>query len=663
MGNESSSIKKAFEKLDQDHSGQLTLEEILAVQSVPGLEYFYNSLWLLFKFNKSKLGTINYHEFEKLILYVKSIVKYMKDKKDSRPKSKMWIPITRKRAKREYHLSRDSSTPIITGQVPEDDSSSDDSSSSAEGEEIIEHIFIETSNFFEKTIESEEGRNEFIRWLFQLTDYDNKGTVSIDKLVILMRALRLDGINPEDLTYDSDIKQKIQHLSEDSQDYAIAEQLISEYSTENDVDFITEKEFEVLAKIILKNYELRYEMIEEGNEDGLYKIIGYTLKAKLGKGSKGVVRLAVDHKTGERKAIKIVQKGDISDLSRLDTEIKAMMMLHHERILQLDQVIENETEVFFVMEYCGGGSLLEYLNGNPLPENLVRYYFSQIVSGVIYCHSKGVAHRDLKLGNILLDNNAHIKIADFGHAGIYQKGWDLFMTPLVGSICHITPEQILGKPYSGEKHDIWSLGIILYTMLVGTHPFKTSNPQVYLDNIKNVKYELPDFLSEDAKLLISSILIADSDLRPTCKEIAKHRWLKNGQLDAHLLTSFTFPVPKGTWKHLSATEGLCRVLKKIGVEPIYIEDSIQTLKCKKYIRCHWIEKDLKFRFSLKEEQDEKEIFEFCLKSGGSVDFLSLMPRLKYGVMKHQWKHSKGTISNPVSECMEFPNPEIVPVKQ
>lgn len=664
MGNESSSIKKAFEKLDRDHSGQLTLEEILAVQNVPGLEYFYNSLWLLYKFNKSKHGTINYHEFEKLILYIKSIVKYMKDKRDTRPKSKMWIPITRKTAKREYKLSRDSSTPIITGQMPEDDSSSDDSSSSTEGEEISEHIYIETSDFFDKTIESEQGRQGFITWLFNLTDYDKKGLVSIDKLVILIRALRLDGINPEDLTYDSEIKQKIHHLSEDSQDYAIAEQLITEYSATNDTNFITEKEFEVLAKIILKNYELRYDMIDERNEDGIYKIIGYTLKAKLGKGSAGVVRLAVEHKTGERKAIKIVPKGNIADLSRLDTEIKAMMMLHHERVLLLEQVIESESEVFFVMEYCGGGSLLEYLNGNPLSENLVRYYFSQIVSGVGYCHSKGVAHRDLKLGNILLDNTAHIKISDFGHAGIYQKGWDLFATPLVGSICNITPEQILGQSYSGEKHDIWSLGIILYTMLVGLHPFKTGNPQTFLDNIKNVNYSLPEFLSEGAKSLISSLLVADSDLRPTCKEILKHEWFKNGELNAHLLSSFIFTVPIGTWKHITASEGLCKILKKVGVEPIYTEDSIQIFEDeRKYIKCHWIEKDIKFRFSLKEEQEEKEIFEFCLKSGGSVDFLSLMPKLKNGILKQQWKHSKGDVANSMErECMElFPNPEIVPV--
>lgn len=657
MGNESSCIKKAFEKLDTNNSGLLTLEEILIVPNLPGLEYVYNSLWLLYKFNRSKQGTINYNEFEKLVLYIKSIVKDLKEKKDSRPKSKMWIPITRKTAKREYKLSRDSSTPAITGQIPDDDSS-EESSSSADDEELSEHIYIETTDFFEKTIESEEGRLNFLSWLFKVTDYDKTGKLTVDKLVILIRALRLDGINPEDLTYDNDIKQNIKDLSEDYQDFAISEQLISEYSN-NDVDWISEKEFEVLANIILKNYELLYDMVNERSEGSL-KNIGYTLKAKLGKGCSGVVKLAVEHKTKERKAIKIVPKGNISDLSRLDTEIKAMMMLRHERILNLEQVIENEQEVFFVMELCGGGSLLEYLNGNPLSENLVRYYFSQIVSGVSYCHSKGVAHRDLKLGNILLDNTGHIKIADFGHAGIYKKGWDLFSTPLIGSVCHITPEQIFGKAYSGEKHDIWSLGVILYSLLVGSHPFKTGNSQRYLDNIKNLNYSLPDFLSEDAKDLIKLLLIADSDKRPTCKEILKHKWLKIGQVDAPLLSTFTTSIPRGIWNSTSTSEGLCKILKKIGIEPIYTEN--QTFRENKSIRCHWIEKDLKFHFNLKEVKPDSEVFEFFLGSGASVDFLSLMPKLKNKVIKQQWKYSKGKIRTE-SECQEIPNPEIITVQK
>jgi len=123
--------------------------------------------------------------------------------------------------------------------------------------------------------------------------------------------------------------------------------------------------------------------------------------------------------------------------------------------------MEGEEHVFFVMELCGGGNLNEYIGKVPLSEDAARYFFSQIVEGVAYSHKAGVAHRDLKLDNILLDNQgkmvcsldvelfsiillslANVKITDFGHAGVYQHGWDVFSTPLVGGLSHIAPEQV-----------------------------------------------------------------------------------------------------------------------------------------------------------------------------------------------------------------------------
>jgi serine/threonine protein kinase len=96
-----------------------------------------------------------------------------------------------------------------------------------------------------------------------------------------------------------------------------------------------------------------------------------------------------------------------------------------------------------------------------LSESATRFYFKQLVEGVGYCHSQGVCHRDLKLENLLLDDDGNLKITDFGHAGIFQEGWDMFSTSAVGSLAHLSPEQIRGNWYSGEKIDIWSIGIIL----------------------------------------------------------------------------------------------------------------------------------------------------------------------------------------------------------
>lgn len=164
------------------------------------------------------------------------------------------------------------------------------------------------------------------------------------------------------------------------------------------------------------------------------------------------------------------------------------MMLDHPSIVKLHEVLENEEYVFFVMELCGGGSLSNYVEMKPLSERLARYYMPQLIKGLKYCHNKvishllftidslldsqrdhvdwksiqGVCHRDLKLENLLIDNNGHLKISDFGHAGIYREGWDLFNTRLVGSLYHLSPEQVQGQCYSGEKIDIWAVGVILY---------------------------------------------------------------------------------------------------------------------------------------------------------------------------------------------------------
>lgn len=114
------------------------------------------------------------------------------------------------------------------------------------------------------------------------------------------------------------------------------------------------------------------------------------------------------------------------------------------------------------------------------------------MDAVAFCHSKGVCHRDLKLDNILLDNNCKVKITDFGHAGIFSEGWDLFSTPLVGSLTHLAPEQLTGQVYSGEKKDMWSLGVILYSLLTCDPPFKAISSQELIRKISTGVYVLPD---------------------------------------------------------------------------------------------------------------------------------------------------------------------------
>ena len=171
------------------------------------------------------------------------------------------------------------------------------------------------------------------------------------------------------------------------------------------IGYLTKEEFMILADIIVRQYSKKASERTAGK---------YAIGKKIGQGAMGVVHVAKDTTTGIRKAVKIIKRGDCADLSRLDTEIRVMTMLHHPNIVELEEVLESPHSIYFVMKLCGGGNLAEYVNVKPFPENVARGYFGQLVQAMIYCHSQGVCHRDLKLENLLLDNEGRLHIADFG---------------------------------------------------------------------------------------------------------------------------------------------------------------------------------------------------------------------------------------------------------
>ena len=117
-------------------------------------------------------------------------------------------------------------------------------------------------------------------------------------------------------------------------------------------------------------------------------------------------------------------------------------------------------------------------------------------------------------------------MSDFGHAGIYQQGWDLFSTA-VGSLYHLSPEQINGECYSGEKTDTWAMGVALYRMVVGKPPFCSSDINQLLEDIRAVNYEVPEGLSEEVKDLLATILKLNPDDRPDLNVVLNHPWLAN----------------------------------------------------------------------------------------------------------------------------------------
>jgi len=122
-----------------------------------------------------------------------------------------------------------------------------------------------------------------------------------------------------------------------------------------------------------------------------------------------------------------------------------------------------------------------------------------------------------------LDNQGNLKVSDFGHAGIFIQGWDYFSTTAVGSLYHLSPEQVLGRAYSGEKIDTWAIGVALYRMLTGYPPFMGSVQDI-CQNVQNVKYTIPDIINERAADLIKKLIVKEPEERISLTDVLEHPW-------------------------------------------------------------------------------------------------------------------------------------------
>uniref|UniRef100_A0A8R1DFQ6 Protein kinase domain-containing protein n=1 Tax=Caenorhabditis japonica TaxID=281687 RepID=A0A8R1DFQ6_CAEJA len=252
----------------------------------------------------------------------------------------------------------------------------------------------------------------------------------------------------------------------------------------------------------------------------------FEITKKLGSGTYGKVSLAYDHKFDREVAVKLIKKSAIeskADLVRIRREIRIMSALNHPNIIQIYEVFENKDKIILVMEYSSGGELYDYVSRcGSLPEVEARRIFRQITSAVLYCHKHRVAHRDLKLENILMDQNNNAKIADFGLSNYFAD--KNLLTTFCGSPLYASPEIINGTPYKGPEVDCWSLGILLYTLVYGSMPFDGRDFNRMVRQIKRGAYFEPETPST-ASMLIRNMLRVNPERRATIFDIASHWWL------------------------------------------------------------------------------------------------------------------------------------------
>ncbi|XP_056595786.1 NUAK family SNF1-like kinase 1 [Triplophysa dalaica] len=255
----------------------------------------------------------------------------------------------------------------------------------------------------------------------------------------------------------------------------------------------------------------------------------YELLETLGRGTYGKVKKAIERHSGREVAIKSIRKEKIKDeqdMVHIRREIEIMSSLRHPHIISIYEVFENKDKIVIVMEYASKGELYDYISERRrLTERETRHFFRQIVSAVHYCHKNGVVHRDLKLENVLLDENCNIKIADFGLSNMYHK--DKLLQTFCGSPLYASPEIVNGRPYCGPEVDSWALGVLLYTLVYGSMPFDGGDHKNLIRQISNGEYREPT-QSSDARGLIRWMLMVNPERRATVEDIANHWWVNWG---------------------------------------------------------------------------------------------------------------------------------------
>eukprot|EP00051_Salpingoeca_urceolata_P002091 m.329 g.329 ORF g.329 m.329 type:complete len:619 (+) comp118_c0_seq1:411-2267(+) len=293
----------------------------------------------------------------------------------------------------------------------------------------------------------------------------------------------------------------------------------------------------------------------------------------LGKGGFAKCYELTDVESGEVFAGKIVSKKTLTKhraLEKLNTEIKIHKSLNHPHVVGFHRFFEDESNVYILLELCSNKSLMElHRRRRALTEPEVRFYLSQIMSATEYMHEHKVIHRDLKLGNLFLNENLEIKVGDFGLATQLEHDGERKKT-LCGTPNYIAPEILENKNGHSYEVDVWSIGCILYTMLIGRPPFETSDIKETYWKIKCNDYRIPSTsrISEEARDLIAATLSGDPSRRPSLEQIKQHPFLSKCFVPTSLpLSSLSLPPSFGSSSSKSFKAGTRKPLRTMNDKP------------------------------------------------------------------------------------------------
>ncbi|XP_037538191.1 serine/threonine-protein kinase PLK3 [Nematolebias whitei] len=254
----------------------------------------------------------------------------------------------------------------------------------------------------------------------------------------------------------------------------------------------------------------------------------YSKGKLLGKGGFARCYEMTDLSNNKMFAVKVIPQSRVSkphQREKITNEIELHRTLSHKHVVKFSHYFEDQENVYIFLELCSRKSLAHIWKArHTLTEPEVRYYLKQIISGLKYLHSKGILHRDLKLGNFFVNENMELRLGDFGLAAKLETVEQRKKT-ICGTPNYLAPE-VLNRQGHGTESDVWSLGCVMYTLMCGNPPFETLDLKETYKCIKEVRYNLPSTISPSAQRLISGILQKNPSDRLTLDQILNHEFIK-----------------------------------------------------------------------------------------------------------------------------------------
>jgi len=298
---------------------------------------------------------------------------------------------------------------------------------------------------------------------------------------------------------------------------------------------------------------------------GLLKKYGTCERVAIGKGATSVVRLAHKWDRSEEKlyAVKEFRKRRKNEsekeyVKKLTAEFCISSTLHHVNIVETVDLVQDENQHWCeVMEFCPGGDLYAAIKKGHMSPSEIECCFRQILQGLSYLHSQGVAHRDIKPENIFFNGKGQLKIGDYGASTVYRLPWEATVhmsSGLCGSEPYIAPEQFLGKPYDARLVDIWAVGIVYYCLHFEELPWRAAQASdslyaAYTSACANPQQSaspptINNLNPRSCRSLIRRMLEPDPKQRALIDECISHPWVQTIEV-CHI-------VPKPAHKHVYA---------------------------------------------------------------------------------------------------------------